>query len=206
MKIRLGDMRWPEVEEVLKKTNVVILPTGATEQHGRHLPVNFDAAVATHIAEQVARRVTEEHEIRVLVAPTIPYGETFGTPPFGKLLPGTIGISGDTTIRLVEEVVLSLLSQGFKNVLVLNGHLENTTPITAALRRASIQFPNAGLYATNWWYLASDVWASICKVGKQVRGTGAREKRQPLWLLSRRMFSSMLLSRDFEPLLYRKNT
>ncbi len=170
MKIRFGDMTWPEVEEVLRKPNVVILPTGSTEQHGRHLPVNFDAYAATYIAEQVANRVTNEHEIRVLVAPTIPYGETFGIPPFNRLLPGTIGINGDTAIRLVEEVVRSLLSQGFTNLLILNGHIENTPLIMVALRKLSIEFPNAGLYATNWFQLASEVWANICKGGKAGSG------------------------------------
>ena len=85
-KIRFGDMRWPEIEDVLGKPNVVILPIGSTEQHGRHLPVNFDAYSATYYAEQVARKVTAENSIHVLVVPAIPYGETYGGPPFEKPL------------------------------------------------------------------------------------------------------------------------
>lgn len=176
MKTRFADMRWPEIEEVLKKTNVVILPIGSTEQHGRHLPVNFDAYSATYYAEQVARRVTEEHDIRVLVVPTIPYGEALGIPPFEKLLPGTISISTDTVIKVVEDVVRSLVSQGFKNILVLNGHLENIAPISVALRIVNIDFKDAGLFATSSLSLAQESWGKICKGGRADQGhAGERE-------------------------------
>jgi creatinine amidohydrolase len=176
MKIRLGDMRWPEVEEVLKKPNVVILPTGSTEQHGRHLPVNFDSTAATHIAEKVARKVTDETKIHVLVAPAINYGETLGTPPFSKLLPGSVGISADTARRLIEEVVRGLLTQGFNNILVINGHLENTIPIAAALRKLSIEFPGSGMYASNWWFVASEAWETVSKGGKEGKGHGCERE------------------------------
>ena len=170
MKIKLDEMRWPEVGELLTQPNVVILPIGATEQHGRHLPLNTDTMAAAYFAEQVANRVTAEHGIRVVVAPTIPYGEARGTPPFSQLLPGTISITGDTVVRLIAEVVRSLVTQGFKNILVLNGHLENTTLIAAALRRVSLDFPDAGLYGANWFHLASEAWSHIRKGGKAGAG------------------------------------
>ena len=172
-KIRFGDMRWPEIDEVLKKSNVVLLPVGSTEQHGRHLPVNFDFYSAAYLAEKAARRVTDENNIHVLVAPTIPYGETFGRPPFEKQLPGSITISADTLIRLVEDVVRSLVIQGFKNILVLNGHLENVAPIEIALREITIEFKELkglGLYATNWFFMALDTWAKISKGGRASLG------------------------------------
>lgn len=176
MKIRFGDMRWPEIKEVLKKPNVVILPIGSTEQHGRHLPVNFDTYSATYYAEQVARKVTAENSIHVLVAPAIPYGEALGLPPFEKLLPGTISVSADTVMKLVEDVVRSLVSQGFKNILVLNGHLENTAPISVALRNVNIEFKDAGLYATSSLSLAQGTWEEIRKGGRADQGhAGERE-------------------------------
>lgn len=165
MNVRFEELRWPEIAEVLNKTNVVILPIGATEQHGRHLPVNFDTHSAVHYAEEVARRVTEEHDIRVLVAPTISYGEAYGIPPFEKMLPGTISISAETVRRLMEEVVRSLLSQGFKNILVINGHRENTEAISMALRKVNLEFIDAGLFATSSLLLATDKWAEM-KIGE----------------------------------------
>jgi len=176
MKIRFGDMRWPEIDEVLKKRHVVILPIGSTEQHGRHLPVNFDTYSAAYYAEEVARKVTKEHNIHVIVAPAIPYGEAFGSPPFEKLLPGTISVSPDTVINLVEDVVRSLVSQGFKNILVINGHLENAAPISVALRKVNIEFKDAGLYAINSLSLAQPTWEEIRKGGRADQGhAGERE-------------------------------
>ena len=169
-KIRFGDMRWPEIDEVLKKSNVVILPIGATEQHGRHLPVNFDYYSATYLAEQAARRVTDETGIHVLVAPTIAYGETFGRPPFEKQLPGSITINSDTLIKLVQDVVRSLAIQGFRNILVLNGHLENNAPIEVALREVTIEFKELkglGLYATTSFLMAGHIWAELRQGGKR---------------------------------------
>jgi creatinine amidohydrolase len=178
MKIRFGDMRWPEIEEVLKKPNVVLLPVGSTEQHGRHLPVNFDTCCVEVYAEQVAEKMVDEHDIHVLVAPAISYGEAVGSPPFKNLLPGTITIKPSTLISLVEDVVRSLVDQGFRNILVLNGHLENTGPISVALRNVTIEFKDhdLGLFATSCLALAREKWSEICKGGRTAQGhAGERE-------------------------------
>jgi creatinine amidohydrolase len=181
MKVRLDEMRWPEVEELLKVPNMILLPTGSTEQHGRHLPLNMDIMSAVYLAERVASRVTAEHGIRGVVAPSIPYGEAGGTPPFSRLLPGTISIRGDTAINLFEDVVRSLVTQGFKNILILNGHLENAPLISVALRRVSLDFPDAGLYGVNWFQLATETWSKICKGGK-AGGGHACEKETAVYL------------------------
>jgi creatinine amidohydrolase len=170
MKIRLDEMRSPEVMELLGNPNVVIIPMGATEQHSRHLPVNTDTFAAVYFAEEVAKRVTQEHGIRVVVAPEIPYAEAEGTPPFKKTPPGTISISGDTLVMLVKEVAQSLLAQGFRNVLILNGHLESTHLIGSALRKVHLDNPDAGLYGVNWFQLATDAWGQIRKGGKESGG------------------------------------
>jgi creatinine amidohydrolase len=178
MKIRFGDMRWPEIEEVLKKPNVVLLPVGSTEQHGRHLPVNFDTCCVEVYAEQVAEKMVDEHDIHVLVAPAISYGEAVGSPPFKNLLPGTITIKPNTLISLVEDVVGSLVNQGFRNILVLNGHLENTGPISVALRNVTIEHKDhdLGLFATSCLALAHEKWNEICKGGRADQGhAGERE-------------------------------
>ncbi len=60
MTVRLDEMNWPEVKEVLSKPNVIILPLGSTEQHGTHLPINFDSFCATYIAEHAALTMLQE--------------------------------------------------------------------------------------------------------------------------------------------------
>jgi creatinine amidohydrolase len=157
MKIRLEDMTWPEVEGVLKKPHVMILPVGSIEQHGPHLPLSVDFRCAVYIAEQAATRVTEKGEIHTLVAPAVHYAETSIFSSF----PGTIGLSIDTTSRVIEDITRGFITQGFKNILIINGHGPNTAPIAIALRKVDIDFPSAGLYALNWWDMGSDVIRSI---------------------------------------------
>jgi len=169
MKIRLEDMRWPEVEEALKGSHVVLLPTGATEQHGRHLPLSVDSRNATHLSELAARKVTDEHDIRVLVAPVIAYGEISGHGSY----PGTIGVSPDTFSNMIEDIVRGFIGQGFKNILIINGHFGNVVPLSFALRKLNIDFPNVGLYAIRTASLSaklvkdlrkSDVMAHACEL------------------------------------------
>jgi len=156
-------MRWPEIGETLTRPHIVILPVGSTEQHGRHLPVNFDTYSVVYYAEKVAERVGSEHDIRVLVAPAVAYGDAHGSPPFKKQMPGTISISPETLTSLVEDVVKSLVMQGFKNILVLNGHVENAHAIAVGLRKVNIEFPEAGLFATSSFALGADKWPDLMR-------------------------------------------
>ena len=157
--IKLEYMTWVEVAEVLKQRNVVILPVGSIEQHGPHLPLNTDSVHPTYLAEKAARKVTDEHEIRVLVAPTFYYGDDSEF----KMFPGTIGVSPDTLVKVIEDLVRAFLSQGFKNIIVLNGHTQNTGPIDTALRNMHRDNRNLSLYGINWIYLASDTIKSLIK-------------------------------------------
>jgi creatinine amidohydrolase len=152
MKIRLEDMTWPEVEQVIKEPNVIILPAGCLEQHGKHLPLSVDFRYPIHIAELAARKIIDEYNIRILVAPAIIYGETL---TFRKY-PGTIGLSIDTLSRVIEEIVRDFISHGFKKILIVNGHHSNIIPITIALRKLSTEYPDWGLYAIRLFSLGSD--------------------------------------------------
>jgi creatinine amidohydrolase len=153
MEIRLANLRWPQIAEIQKKPTVVLLPIGSTEQHGPHLPLNVDSCCAEYIAEQTALRFAkgELGAVSVLVAPPIHYTEV-GT---FKDYPGTVGISLETEISLISEVVRSFLVHGFNNVVIINGHAPNTVAISAALRKANGDFPDAGLYGVDWWSLGN---------------------------------------------------
>jgi creatinine amidohydrolase len=163
MKVSFGDLRWPEIKEVLEKPHALVLPIGAIEQHGRHLPVNFDVHSANFLAEEAAKKVSEENDIRVLVMPPIPYGDVAGRPAFEKPIPGSVTIGLDTLINLIRDIVRSLVQQGFNNILVLNGHVENMAPIQIALRKVNMEFkdPDLGLYATNHFLMAAEAWKEV---------------------------------------------
>ncbi|MDP2917726.1 MAG: creatininase family protein [Dehalococcoidia bacterium] len=159
MKIRLDDMTWADVEELLKKTNVLVVPVGSVEQHGLHLPLSVDSRCATYLAEQAAKKVIAEHKLRVIVAPTIHYTDVTTFQSF----PGTIGISADTETRLIADIARSFVSQGFQNIIFLNGHASNVVPISAGLRQVNLEYQDAGLFALNWWALGFETIPKIRK-------------------------------------------
>jgi creatinine amidohydrolase len=108
----LEEMSWPEVEAGLKETQTVILPVGATEEHGPHLPTITD----TIQAMEVARAVAEERG--VFLAPPLHYGVCKSTRGF----PGTITVGHDTLRAFARDLLISFADSGFARVLILTGH------------------------------------------------------------------------------------
>jgi creatinine amidohydrolase len=109
---RLLDLDSRTLERRVRENPVVIVPVGALEAHGPHLPLGADQIQAETTAEDLAVR------IGALVAPTIPYGNCAGTRPF----PGTVSVSLGSLSRLVRELLEELARTGFRRVLVLSGH------------------------------------------------------------------------------------
>ena len=112
MSHHLLDLDSRTVERRVRDNPVVIVPIGALEAHGPHLPLGADQIQAETTADALAER------IGALVAPTLPYGNCTGTRPF----PGTVSISVGALSRVVRELVEELARTGFRRVLVLSGH------------------------------------------------------------------------------------
>ncbi len=100
----------------LHKTRTVLLPVGATEEHGPHLPIGTDTFQAYDVCVRLAERRP------VFVAPAIPYGVCRSTADH----PGTIGISSGTLKALLCDVVHALYRQGLRDFVVLSGHAGGT--------------------------------------------------------------------------------
>jgi len=114
----LHEMRWPEVKEYLEERNIILLPIGSTEQHGRHGPLGTDSFVAIQLAEDASK------EADVISAPPL----FFGWSPHHMILPGTISIEPSVLISFLFEEIRSLSVHGFKNFVVINGHRITNLP------------------------------------------------------------------------------
>ena len=112
-------LTWPEAKELFAKDPVALLPVGATEAHGPHLPLDTDVTIATAQARRAAE-ILEESGVTTLVMPPIAY--TLAQFAFG--FPGTITIRPTTLWNLVEDVVESLEQHGVRRVVLCNAHLE----------------------------------------------------------------------------------
>jgi creatinine amidohydrolase len=108
----MEEMTWTEIEAALEETRTVILPVGATEEHGPHLPTFTDTIQALEVAKEVSRRRP------VFVAPPVHYGVCRSTRGF----PGTISISPGALRALTFDLLLAFSDSGFRGVLILTGH------------------------------------------------------------------------------------
>ncbi|NYT12745.1 MAG: creatininase family protein [Methanomassiliicoccales archaeon] len=110
--MRIEEMTTSELKKELTKNPVVILPIGATEAHGPHLPLGTDSFQPEAMADMLAERIDG------LVAPPIKYGHHSST----KNMIGTIGISFDTLRALSRDILEALVADGFGKFVILSGH------------------------------------------------------------------------------------
>lgn len=118
-------MSWPEIEAYLKKIDTVILPCGAIEQHGPHLPVDVDYFDAKYMAVKVAEACEDP---KPLVLPAIPYGVSYHHDDFK----GTLSVSNHALSMFVYDLGMRLAANGIKKIIILNGHGDNMPTLTYA--------------------------------------------------------------------------
>ncbi len=121
----LAELTWPEAERRLAEVDIALLPVGAIEQHGYHLPLDTDAFDADYICREVARRCPVP---RPLVLPLIPYGVSYHHQDF----PGTLSVGPDTLARFVYEVGISAAHNGISKLVIINGHGGNMATLQYA--------------------------------------------------------------------------
>jgi mycofactocin precursor peptide peptidase len=120
--MNLSTMRWPALARDCAQ-HLLAVPLGATEQHGPHLPLGTDTAIAEELCRRLAERVPN-----ILVAPAIPYGSSGEHAGF----PGTLSIGQTALELLLTELVRS--ADAFAGVILVNAHGGNLQPLQAARR------------------------------------------------------------------------
>jgi creatinine amidohydrolase len=114
----IHEMKYQEIEEYLKKNDIVLIPVGSTEQHGPHLPLMMDTIEAIDVTAGVIEKTG------VLATPPV----WFGWSPHHMGYPGTITLRPETLTAVVEDIGNSLVYNGFKKLVVVNGHREANLP------------------------------------------------------------------------------
>jgi creatinine amidohydrolase len=145
--LRLEQMTSPEVRAEIDAGTPIVLPVGAVEQHGPHLPLGTDAFIPQYIATQTAARR------RLIVAPPMFYG-AYSRPRSGggRHFPGSVGLPGRVLEQVVRFVVEDFLRQGFRRVAILNGHFENAWTLLEAAEQASEAYHETSkVLLVNWW-------------------------------------------------------
>ena len=139
---RYEKLTWPEINDAVKKKLPVVIPIGAVEQHGHHLPLDVDMLEVTAVAQAAARLMPRD----VLVLPTQCYGYTGHVMDF----PGTINIHYEHLIHFMIDIGKSLAYHGFKKIIFINGHGSNAPNVELVARRLNLE-TDAEVVACNWW-------------------------------------------------------
>jgi len=131
---------------------VALIPVGATEQHGPHLPVGTDTIVATAIADAAAAPGG------AIVLPPVPVGASWW---HGTQLGGTLALAGERLAELVVEHVRWAAHTGVQRVLFVNGHVGNSAPLWLACDRLRFERPDLRVGVLEWWRLTPAIAAEV---------------------------------------------
>ncbi len=137
--MRIEDLNWMDVEEYLKHDDRLMLVIGACEQHG-YLSLLTDTKIPLALADAASAQTG------VLVAPPL----NFGSSPYFLTYPGTISLRLSTLMDAVEDIVRSVYGQGFKRILILNGHGGNNG-LNARLIELANELPGLKMDWYAWW-------------------------------------------------------
>jgi creatinine amidohydrolase len=144
-----------EVKEKIQNSKIAILPIGAVEAHGPHLPLGTD----NYLAERLSKRVAKQTGAFVL--PTLPYGQVWSLKNF----PGSINVSNESLISMLVDIGISLYDQGFKVFAMVNGHLGNAVALKEAARKLYSLYPDFKIL-----YL---FYPGVKKITEEVRETSS---------------------------------
>lgn len=123
--VRWAELTWKTAEERLKTIDTAILPVGAIEQHGPHLPLDVDAYDAEFLANRVAEACSDP---KPLVLPMIPYGVSYHHDAFK----GTISVRNESLSSMVYDIGMSLANNGIRKLVIINGHGGNDPALNYA--------------------------------------------------------------------------
>jgi creatinine amidohydrolase len=135
MDVNFQHLTWNEAREAFARGIVALLPVGATEAHGLHLPLSTDVIIACEMARRAAWRLNEQR-IETYMLPPVAYSIT----DFSRDFAGTISIKKETATALMRDVCAAMYEQGARLVVIANAHFEPEH--IAAIREAIAQVEN----------------------------------------------------------------
>lgn len=141
--------RW-QVEQNRKKNDIVLIPVGCTENHGRHLPSADDTFFVTGIAEAVRRYTAKQGRPVNIALPPLMYG---GHPYHHIGMPGTVIVREDIVRGLMMDVMLGLWNDGFRKMIILNNH-GHLWMLESAIQEFQKKYQLPGYFRVMDWHRA----------------------------------------------------
>ena len=128
------DLKGPEIPNVLSESSIILLPVGAIEQHGPHLPMSVDRVIAEETAKAIVERCSNDLDVWLL--PTLAVSKSNEH----DWSIGTISLRYETLMSVLDDIGRSLSKTPAKKLVLLNGHGGNTTLLNTALRELRLNY------------------------------------------------------------------
>lgn len=159
--LRWADLAWPEVGAVFdaNPSDVGLLPVGATEQHGPHLPSGTDTILATAICEAVSVRT------QAMVLPPIALGCSYG---HGRHLPSTLSLTPEGLAAVVRQTIEWASLSGLRRFLIVNAHFGNHASLMVATDHLRLERPDLRVGVVGWWSADPEVAAETAADGDDI--------------------------------------
>lgn len=153
----LEEMNAIQVRDKITEKTIAILVLGACENHGNHMPFGSDFIFPMKLIEKVVDEISNndsstslQNKSNLILLPAIPYGVSSHHNDFQM----TMSLEPSTMISIIENVFSSLVKNGIKKILVINGHDGNISPIEIASRKIKNEAPNVAIACLeSWWAL-----------------------------------------------------
>ena len=140
MTYQIKEMSWTEFDRRRKETDIVIVPTGAVEIYGPHLPMGSDGFAAMGVSQKVAERTG------ALIAPMLDIAESSALLAY----PGTITVTEEWYIEYIDILMKNLVGYGFKKFMFISGHAANIAPISYVARKYQLE-QGIEWAQVDWW-------------------------------------------------------
>ncbi|MGL4610522.1 MAG: creatininase family protein [Trueperaceae bacterium] len=124
----LTHLTWMDIRDLQKENGVLLLPVGAIEQHGPHLPVATDTLLVTNVLKRALQLLPQN--VAAWRLPALSYGKSNEHTDF----PGTISLTGETFFAVLKDVARSVARAGFRRLAFVNGHGGNSALLEVAAR------------------------------------------------------------------------
>lgn len=146
--MKISEMNWMGVEAYLKRDDRCVLPLGSTEQHA-YLSLSVDSILSERVGLEAAQPTG------VPVFPVLAYGIT----PYFRGYPGSLTLRVETYLSVVRDILDGLYEQGFRRILIVNGHGGNS-PAQGLVGEWMADHAGAQVMFHNWWN-APQTWAKV---------------------------------------------
>ncbi|MCW2622238.1 MAG: crnA [Frankiales bacterium] len=166
--LRWADQAWPELQGLGERPggghHVGLVPVGAVEQHGPHLPTGTDTLVATAVCDAAAALCG------AVVLPPIPVGCSYG---HGTVLPGTLSLSPELLAQVIRQYAEWAATSGLRRLLFVNAHFGNAAALGIATDHLRLFRPDLRVGWVDWWAADPAVLAEVSSDGDDIHANRA---------------------------------